>query len=126
MSLSHFVHNEYFGIAGKSICDCKSKGLQIYFWGSYLGRIYHHIKFFCPKCYDKEVKENLITQKDIANCQINIKGFRGERLPEFLLELRDILNGKPQLRLLPDAKIEVHKISPRIGESNCSGQLRLF
>lgn len=106
--IDHFIHNEYFGTADHiKICDCQNKNCPIFFWGSFLNRQFHTIKYFCPKCFNESVKENLIIQQKVSGCKINIRGFRNERLPEFLLELRDFLHGKPQLRLI---KIEISKI----------------
>lgn len=95
--MPNFQRNEYFGRAFHvKICDCKLKSDQIYFWGAFVCKQFHHIKFFCPFCFDKSVKENLIKVKEASNCKINILGFRRERLPFFLLNLASELKENPQ------------------------------
>lgn len=95
MDHPHIVHNYYFGSAGRRKCPCGSN-LQSYFWGVYQARIFHSIKLFCMKDFEKNVREHLLIQQKAAGCTINIKGFNGELLPQFLLELKSLLSGNPQ------------------------------
>lgn len=101
----HHKHNEYFSLTNKTICpNCKSRN-TVYSWGSFVCRVFHRIKFFCFSCYEKEVRENLLIHQKANKCEISICGFRKERLPFFLLNLRDELNGFKQNYLpIPEEK----------------------
>lgn len=95
----HHSHNEYFGTSSRKICDCKAKNSTIYFWGNYICRTFHTIKYFCENCFEKSVRENLIVHQKNNNCSIRILGFRKERLPFFIMNLQKELNGENQVFL---------------------------
>lgn len=97
--IHHHKHIEYFYSSSKKFCDCGAKNIPVYSWGSYVNRKFHTIKLFCIKCFEKSVKENLITHQRSNNCHMDIKGLHNERLPNFLLELKKLLNGDNQQSL---------------------------
>lgn len=91
-----FIFNYYFYSCDDKFCDCGAKHQQVYGWGAYVSRRFHRIKRFCSKCYEKNVKVHLMKAFEINNCEINIAGLHGEKLPTFLLELQYVLRGNTQ------------------------------
>lgn len=96
---NHPKHIEYFYITNKKYCDKSHSNCYIYGWGVYVNRKFHTIKYFCIRCFDVEVRDNLIKHQNNNNCLIEIKGLHNERLPNFLLELSNQLNGINQMFL---------------------------
>lgn len=92
-------HNYYFGTSSRKFCDENHSKSQTYFWGSYICGRFSTIRYFCSVCYNDKIRQNIIKHQESDKCTATIKGYNKERLPLFLLELQNELNGNKQLYL---------------------------
>lgn len=82
-------HNEYFRTvkAGRKRCPtCKSKldGEPIWSWGEYIYGRWNTVKHFCKYCAEPMVLIPLRDHAGDCGCQVNLVGYCGEKLPEWL------------------------------------------
>lgn len=84
-------HNEWFrsvSLGGRKNCpSCKEKleqGEKIWSWGEYVFAKWRTVKHFCKKCYSEQVQTPLINHTDECGCTVNLIGYGGETLPEWL------------------------------------------
>lgn len=83
-------HNEYFRSVSmnnrKSCPNCRAKleGEKIWSWGEYVYGRWNTVKYFCKECFSKEVSGPLGSHTDSCGCSVNLIGYNGETLPEWL------------------------------------------
>jgi hypothetical protein len=84
-------HNEYFrtvSLSGRKSCpSCSEKlepGESIWSWGNYVRIRWVTVTHFCKKCFPERVRARLNGHTNGCGCTVNLKGYCGERLPEWL------------------------------------------
>jgi uncharacterized protein (DUF983 family) len=85
------THNEWFRTVSlgkrKSCPNCKQKldkGESIWSWGNYISGKWHTVLHFCTECFVEKCKQELLKHRDECGCGIELVGYQGEELPEWL------------------------------------------
>ena len=88
------VHSEYFRTVSlgkrKSCPSCGEKLLpseSIWSWGEYFRGTWGTVDYFCKQCFDlpyRGVKQRLQAHSDPCGCIFELRGYRGEKLPQWL------------------------------------------
>jgi hypothetical protein len=77
-------HNEYFRSTTAKRCPCGNKGLTVWSWGEYHIGKWNTVKWFCERCFEERVKGLLCGHTETCGCTVNIIGYHGEELPQWL------------------------------------------
>lgn len=91
-------HNQYFRTVTARTCNCGAQykeGGHVWSWGEYVRAKWYTVKWFCEKCFHYEVKDLLTGHTDTCGCKVNLVGYQGQQLPEWLtLECHVAQNGE--------------------------------
>lgn len=83
------LHREWFrtvSLGGRKSCpSCSAKlnGQSVWSWGEYVTWKWRTVKHFCPACFPP-IRRDLVNHTAGCGCEIELVGYGGERLPEWL------------------------------------------